>query len=372
MKRAVVLFIILLLWPAAAFCAEVTVPVVEYDLSQWDEIYGELPREAKDVLRGQSIRELITAYQSNASGILDVQALKDVLLSAVKGSAQGLMGVLGTALFCSMGEILLGGNRSMGKMLIFCLTGLCIYGIVSVVCAQFESGMEAIAGITRVTQAVSPVIITLLTACGSVGTATTVQPGAVLLCSAISQFFKEVILPLTLVYCALATAGCITGQRQLKSTAGLIKTAVKWCIGAAITFFLGSVSIRAINGAGLDNAGIKTLKYAVDKSIPVVGGVITGAYESLRGGAVVLKNAAGTAAMLLGLVTVIVPAMRMLATIIALKVLSCLCAVAADGQISGMLDVASDSCTYMFAVCAAITVMNLVIIAAALLSSGGL
>jgi len=371
MKKYALILLCIILLPSYACCSEVTIPVIEYDLSEWEALYDELPNQAKDILGRKSIKEIIELYKSNTSGVFDANAVLEVFVQAVKNSLRGLTGVLGTALICAVAEIAVGTNRSLGKMLIFCLTGLCIYGIVAVVCTQFESVMQAINGITRVTEVASPVIITLLAACGNAGSAATVQPGAVLLCNTLSEVFKDAVLPLTLVYCALATAGCITGQKQLKSTAGLMKTAVKWIVGAAITFFLGSVSIRAINGAGLDSAGIKTLKYAVDKSIPVVGGVITGAYESLRGGAVVLKNAAGTAAVILGLVSVAMPAISMLATIIALKVLSCLCSVATDGQISGMLDVAAESCTYMFAVAAAVTVMNLVIMAAALLAAGG-
>ena len=73
---------------------------------------------------------------------------------------------------------------------------------------------------------------------------------------------------------------------------------LKWGMGLTFTFFLGSVSIKSLNAAGLDSAGVKALKYAFDKSVPVVGGVISGTYEGLRAGAIVLKNAAGIDALI--------------------------------------------------------------------------
>ena len=159
-------------------------------------------------------------------------------------------------------------------------------------------------------------------------------------------------------------------NKQLKAMAGLIKSLLKWGMGLTFTFFLGSVSIKSLNAAGLDSAGVKALKYDFDKSVPVVGGVISGTYEGLRAGAIVLKNAAGTVALLLLLLYFTAPGIRMLCSVISMRITAAICAVADDGRISAMLTAAADSCTYMFAVSAIAVLMNMLAVAAALLASG--
>lgn len=66
--------------------------------------------------------------------------------------------------------------------------------------------------------------------------------------------------------------------------------------------------------------GVKALKYAFDKSVPVVGGVISGTYEGLRAGAIVLKNAAGTVALLLLFLYFTAPGIRMLCSVISMRI----------------------------------------------------
>ena len=216
---------------------------------------------------------------------------------------------------------------------------------------------------------VSPALMVMIAAAGG-SAVSAVQPTSVLLCSGMTEAFRNTFMPFILMMCALSTAGTVSENKQLKAMAGLIKSLLKWGMGLTFTFFLGSVSIKSLNAAGLDSAGVKALKYAFDKSVPVVGGVISGTYEGLRAGAIVLKNAAGTVALLLLLLYFTVPGIRMLCSVISMRITAAICAVADDGRISAMLTAAADSCTYMFAVSAIAVLMNMLAVAAALLASG--
>jgi len=362
----------LALMPSGALAAgEITIPTVEYDLGELEALYRELPPEARQLMGSGGIREIIAAYRQGAEGTLDLSALGRAVGQAVRSGLGSLGGVMAAALLCGVAEIVVGkGGKGVSEMLMFCMMGICVSGVTASVYGQFASAMETVRSAGAVTEAASPLLMTLMAACGAVNVSGTVQPGAILLCQAITGLYEEALMPLTLMMCAFSTAAAITGQKHLNAAAGLIKSLLKWGIGASVTFFLGSVSIRCLNAAGLDGAGVKTLKYAFDKSIPLVGGMISGTYQGLLSGAVVLKNAAGTAAALLLLAAVSIPGLNMLAMIAALRISSALCALVSDGRVSAMLSGAAESCTYMFAVAAAVTLMNLLIIAAALAASG--
>ncbi len=362
-------FIAALLLPGAALADDISVPIVEYDISEWESLWQEANEASGGIAGNMTVADIIRNMRNGEDGTLPdagniASALKNGLLSRLKR----LMAVVATALFSAAAAMAV-GNGETGRMLSFCLAGLCMALIAAEVYSVLNDARETIDGISRVNEAVSPALTVIIAACGA-GSAASVQPTAILLCSAMTGAFRDSFMPFMLMMCALSAAGVICESKQLKAISGLIKSLLKWGMGLSFTFFLSSVSIKSLNAAGLDSAGTKALRYAFDKSIPVVGGVISGTYEGLRAGAVVLKNAAGTAALLLLLLYFFAPGIRMLCTVLAMRIAAAVCAAAEDGRISNMLTVAAEGCTYMFAASAIAVLMNMLSVAAALLAAG--
>lgn len=370
MKRALLIGLMILLLPGPAMAAdEITVPTVEYDISQWEQLWQELPGEIKGLFGGLSPGKLIENYRQGKEGLFDFDALISAFKSSILDELRGMGALLGIVLAIGLTDMIIGGREGVGEMLAFCMMGLCVSFVTTAVYEQFTRAKETVESISRVTEITSPVMMTLVAACGSAGAAAS-QPATILLCNAITNGFKGLLMPLIPIMCGFTVAAGITGQGQLKSIAGLIKSLLKWIMGLTFTFFLGSVSIRGLNASGLDRAGIKAIKYAFDKSVPVVGSMISGTYDSLLAGAVVLKNAAGTAAVLLLILNIMTPALAMLSTIFALRIMAVLSSLLADGRVAGILEGAADSCTYMFAVMVTVALMNLITISASLIASG--
>ncbi|MBR4018476.1 MAG: hypothetical protein IKK12_02850, partial [Clostridia bacterium] len=73
----VVVISIILLLPGVAFAEEtISIPAVEYDISQWQQIWQDLPGEVRGLFSGMTPRQLIENYRMGAQDILDGQALK--------------------------------------------------------------------------------------------------------------------------------------------------------------------------------------------------------------------------------------------------------------------------------------------------------
>lgn len=369
MRWALIGLMILMLPGIALAQEEITVPAVEYDIGQWEQLWRGLPEDIKGLFGGLSPGGMMESYRENAQGTFDGEALKNAFKKSLAEAFGGMSAMIGAALIMGLTDIIIGNREGTGEMLHFCMTGLCITSITGAVCSLFGQTMEAVNSIAKVTEVTSPVMMTLIAACGSARTAAS-QPVTILLCNAITDTFKGLLMPLISIMCGFSAAASITGQDRLTTVAGLIKSMVKWSMGLAFTFFLGSVSIRGLNAYGLDRAGVRAIKYAFDKSVPVVGGMISGTYDGLLAGAVVLKNAAGTAAVLLLILTAVSPALTMLSTIFAIRITAALCGVLSDSRISGMLKGAAESCTYMFAVAATAALMNLISIMSTLIASG--
>ena len=359
----------LLLPPCIARAEEISIPAVEYDISGWEDIWREIQAETGGA-GGASVSDAIARIkEGNLDGLLDLGRIGGLFKEKLKEGVKGMLGIIAAAFFSAAAGAAVGTQKGVGEMLSFCLTGLCISVAAACVCAQMKEAQRVIDGVAQLGELVSPALMVMIAAAGG-SAVSAVQPTSVLLCSGMTEAFRSTFMPFILMMCALSTAGTVSENKQLKAMAGLIKSLLKWGMGLTFTFFLGSVSIKSLNAAGLDSAGVKALKYAFDKSVPVVGGVISGTYEGLRAGAIVLKNAAGTVALLLLLLYFTAPGIRMLCSVISMRITAAICAVADDGRISAMLTAAADSCTYMFAVSAIAVLMNMLAVAAALLASG--
>ena len=360
----------LLLSPGMARAEEISIPAVEYDISGWEDIWREMQVETGGAAGGASVSDAIARIkEGNLDGLLDLGRIVGLFKEKLTEGVKGMLGIIAAAFFSAAAGAAVGTQKGVGEMLSFCLTGLCISVAAACVCAQMKEAQRVIDGVAQLGELVSPALMVMIAAAGG-SAVSAVQPTSVLLCSGMTEAFRNTFMPFILMMCALSTAGTVSENKQLKAMAGLIKSLLKWGMGLTFTFFLGSVSIKSLNAAGLDSAGVKALKYAFDKSVPVVGGVISGTYEGLRAGAIVLKNAAGTVALLLLLLYFTAPGIRMLCSVISMRITAAICAVADDGRISAMLTAAADSCTYMFAVSAIAVLMNMLAVAAALLASG--
>lgn len=360
----------LLISPCMAMAEEISIPAVEYDISGWEDIWREIQVETGGAAGGASVSDAIARIkEGNLDGLLDLGRIGGLFKEKLTEGVKGMLGIIAAAFFSAAAGAAVGTQKGVGEMLSFCLTGLCISVAAACVCAQMKEAQRVIDGVAQLGELVSPALMVMIAAAGG-NAVSAVQPTSVLLCSGMTEAFRSTFMPFILMMCALSTAGTVSENKQLKAMAGLIKSLLKWGMGLTFTFFLGSVSIKSLNAAGLDSAGVKALKYAFDKSVPVVGGVISGTYEGLRAGAIVLKNAAGTVALLLLLLYFTAPGIRMLCSVISMRITAAICAVADDGRISAMLTAAADSCTYMFAVSAIAVLMNMLAVAAALLASG--
>ncbi len=205
-------------------------------------------------------------------------------------------------------------------------------------------------------------ISTLLAAVGSVSAGGMVQPLTAFMGQTVTAVFKNVVLPLILGAAVIAVAGSLTGKAKLAHLYAAVKSAVKWIIGVVFTVFLGLMSVQGISAAGVDSISMRTLKYTLDKGIPVVGGAVSGTFDTARSCAVLVKNAAGVTGILLGLGCIALPLVQIAGTSIALKLSAAICAPIADERMSRMIADIADVCNYLAATIVAAGLMFVIML----------
>lgn len=318
----------------------------EYDLSVWQDA-------ANSPWNGMSVRDWMLSYISGEwaenSGSFSADVLKDMLLTAIRGSASIMGMLLGAALFSGMTALLFEGEKGLRNILLL----ICCSVVVSISAAYYlrlvGTAKETMLRLGGFAEKTTPVLSAMLAAAGNLGSAGLMQPLLAFLCGSVMGFFTDLALPLLSAAGLLAIAGCAGGREEMLKFARLVKSFCKWSIGLIFSAFLGAVSLRGMSAAGADSIALRTAKYTLDKSIPVIGGAVSGTFDTVRGCAVLIKNAAGAATVLTTLAYVLEPVIQIAAASMILRLSAALCAPLAEGRIVKMLDELGDLCGYLLA-----------------------
>ena len=203
-------------------------------------------------------------------------------------------------------------------------------------------GVDIIDDISDFITKLSPVFMTLLAAGGAVSSAAAFHPilaGAVYI---ITLLVDKCIVPLVYTSAVLGIVGHITPRLQLEGFTRLIRSAGKWILTASLTIFTGVTALYGFSAPVLDAVALRTVKFAVGSFVPVVGGILSDAVETVLGGTQLMKNAVGTAGLICISAVCIVPILKILAILIMLHICAAAAEPLADKRVMLMLkDIAS-------------------------------
>lgn len=100
------------------------------------------------------------------------------------------------------------------------------------------------------------------------------------------------------MYIGVLTASACLPENRLGVLAGGLKKAVTWCLTTALlAFTLYLSAVRVVSGAA-DGLSVKMAKAAISGVVPVVGGIIAEASETVLAGAGMLRSVIGVGGML--------------------------------------------------------------------------
>ena len=274
---AAALLILLLAAPALAEENVDIVGVVDaIDLSKLEEA-----AEGTDV----DVREMVLSIASGED-IWDIDQLlekaKDTLLSELANAAGMVMGLLAPALLSALARQLAGDGRGTAVVsqiaYLVCAAKLTTWFVRLIADAQALTQR-----IASLSDAVFPVMATLLSLSGATASAALVTPLSALAGNAFSALLAGVGLKLCAIASALAVAGNLSPKLKLDRLFELVKAVVNWTTGVLMTGFLGLSAVKALLGSGYDSAAVRTARYAVDNLLPIIGGVVISAVAAFLG-----------------------------------------------------------------------------------------
>ncbi len=264
---------------------------------------------------------------------------QESLLSIVKETVGSCVMILMVVLLCSLvqdGFAAAGGD----KLSITCLAG--VLGITAIAMSDTSAlvgmGQRTIGEIDAFSDALLPVVAMLTATSGSPASAAAGQLATMLFSDVLILVIDRLLLPLVYAYVAVCAAGAATGNEGLKRIAGLIKWVTTSLLTLLLLAFVTYLTVSGAIAGSTDAMTVKTAKLAISGVVPVVGGILADAAETVLAGAGILKNTVGIFGMLVVLGMCIVPFLQLGVHYIAYRVTGALAGTVGDRQLTGLIE----------------------------------
>lgn len=287
--KKIILIILLFFSFSMPVCAEEYTAEEFYSESGAEDLYsGDILEE-----NGISFNDPKSILKLTPSKIWDIAA--EVVSDKINAPVKLFLSILVVLIFASLADGM--GKTVKSKEMSGVLEIICTLAAVGVlfvpvcdcmdiVCGTLSDGSEFMLGFVPVFSGI--------TAAGGHVTSAAGYSAAVLGFSNLAiSAAKEFFLPLLGMCLGTAIVNSCCDAVNLSGIINGVKRLVTWGLGLVMTVFTGILSIQSIVGSSADSVAVKTAKYVLSNSIPLVGSAASDAYATVRGSIILLKNGVG-------------------------------------------------------------------------------
>lgn len=334
----------------------------ETDLSEYEDFVNNLKLPDDYTLSGLLESVLNNNYE------LDFNYLTSYILKCFLGNIKGLiiqsLIILITVVLMSiLNNLTSGFSKTSTKKIVY----LACYGTIIVIVgimvgSAIESSGKMISDVEKFSDVSFPALLTLVTAIGANASAAVYQPLVLIFSSLMIKIINYIVMPAFFISFVFNIIGNLSDDLKLSKISGFAKSAGEWIIGISFGLFITYTTAQGITGAGIDSLATKGAKYALGSYIPVIGGYLKDGFDLITAGCIVIKNALGFVSLIILLFIAIIPIMRILSTMLILRLTAAISEPFGDKKITDMLHGVSKSLVLPLVACICIVFSLLIII----------
>lgn len=291
-----------------AFLAFCLVPAARAETLDYgrERIYEAVPDDVRESLGEKNI----TPDNSGALNLTFAQVLSD-FWALIKNRAERPLrlfcSLCGVVLFCALAESFTEAGNLKG---VFSAVGV-LCGAVIATTAIYEilgDTLGTLSSAANFTLVFIPVFTGIAAVLGHAASASAVNAATLAATQLFSQLAVNFLAPLCGTIVGVSVAGASHPQMKLDKLGELVKKFVVWGLTLIMTIFMSVLSMQTLVASAADNTAIKTAKFMVSQGVPIVGGTISDAVNTLQGGLSMLKSSVGTYGIIAA-AAIIVPAL---------------------------------------------------------------
>ena len=307
----------------------------------------------------EKVKKLISGEYS-----FDFKDLLSTFLSTFLSDFKKIIPLLTSVFALAILSNLVGHFKVKGKNLSNVVHFVCYSAVIIIVCTNITNLVNittsAINSMQSQMEVIFPIILTLMASVGNTVSVGIYQPIMAMLSGLIINVFSYIVLPIFLISFVISVVGNLSNNVKLNKFSSLLNDVFKWVIGIVFTLFTGVMTIKGISAGSFDSVSIRTTKFALKTYVPLVGGYLSDGFNLIMASSVLIKNAVGTAGLLLIFLSILSPVIIILVFKWALHLLSAVLEPLMDDKISNFLFSVSKSINMLIASILCVALMYLI------------
>lgn len=297
MKRflyAILIFVFLLSLPNAVFCDEeddYREYLKSYDFSFMDE----LDDETYDMLDGLGL----TDFDYNTLVHFTLSDITDLAADIIKGAAQTplescviiFVFIILSSLFKSLKSTMINDEMSslfstVSALIIAVVLAVKMRTTISIACTTISVCADFM-------YAFIPVFCVIVATSGNTLAAFSTNTMLLSFAQVLNYISKNVFIPLTNCFLAIGICSGIRSELNLKSLLAFMKKYITMAISVCATAFVAVLSIKTAVSARADAIGLRSIRFAINSVVPVIGGAIAEGLLSIQSYSSLIRSSVG-------------------------------------------------------------------------------
>lgn len=275
----------------------------------------------------------------------------------VAQSVKLCVGVIGTTLILSLLQSFEGKGKAAVELAGVLSVALLLIGSTN---SMIDKGIQTVWKISEYGKLLLPVMTAALASQGGTASAAALYGATALFDTALCSVISAVLIPMVYIYLVLAILNALTEDGILKKLKDLCKWCMNWFFKIILYTFTGYITITGVISGTADQTALKATKLTISGMVPVVGGILSDASETILVSAAVVKNAAGIYGMLAIIAVAILPFLTIGAYYLLLKVTAAVSGVFAPKAVSALLEDLSSGMGLILAMVGSVCMIQLI------------
>lgn len=258
---------------------------------------------------------------------------------------------------CLLGHLCPTPYRRSLSVLSGILLACTLYSANSSMLALAENTIQEL---TQYGKILTGVLATGLAAQGGVSSSAALYAGFCVFQNILSALVSGVLVPMVFLFLLLGICGELFPRELLKQFCAGVKSLLQWCMKVLLYAFTGFMTITGVISGTADALAVKATKLTISSMIPVVGGILSDASETVLVSASLLKNAAGVYGMLAILSVCLMPFLKIGCQYLLLKLCSAVGETVDSSVCCGILKVYTGAMGFALAMTGTVCLMLLI------------
>ncbi len=265
-----------------------------------DELIFHVPEESRDFLGKIKFDDFKpgTTDSLSVESVFDgiVYILKENLVEPLRVMICVIGIILITAMFDALKSSSLNGSLSSTLSVV---SSLCMVAVVAPsMLSLIDVLSETIVNSSNFMVVYVPVITVLIMTSGQPVSATMYYGVMIYVSNAILQIASKIIIPLLKCIISMSVVTSVSDKMSLDGIINLFKKSIRWILTFCMSLFVAFMTMKSIVSVSEDSLSNKAVKFAISNFVPLVGGALSDAYQTVVSCVSVLKSGVGVAAMI--------------------------------------------------------------------------